>query len=64
VSCSIVVIKGFAVTATVIVTGPDPDEVLDPDEEQADNASELADTMASSAIIPLRLLRRISTVPP
>jgi hypothetical protein len=63
VSCSIVVIKGFDTVATVIVTGPDEVDVLD-DDEQADNASELADAMASSAIIPLRLLRRISTVPP
>jgi hypothetical protein len=62
VSCSIVVIKGFDTVATVIVTGPDPDE-LDPD-EQAVNANEPVDAMASSAIIALRLLRRISTVPP
>src|ERR1035438_9291279 len=32
VSCSIVVINGFDTVATVIVTGPDPDE-LDPDEQ-------------------------------
>jgi hypothetical protein len=63
VSCSIVVIKGFDTVATVIVTGPDPDELeeLDP---HAVSASEPADTTASSAIFPLRLLRGISTVPP
>jgi hypothetical protein len=64
VSCSIVVIKGFAVTATVIVAAPDEDAdpALEPELEHALNASEPADTMASSAI-PLRLLRPISTVP-
>ncbi|HEX9353697.1 MAG TPA: hypothetical protein VF933_07760 [Streptosporangiaceae bacterium] len=57
-----VVINGFAVTATVIVTGPDEVED-DPELPHALNASELADTTPRNAM-PLRLLRRISTVPP
>ena len=57
-----VVINGFAVTATVMVTGPD--EVEDPELPHALNASELADTTPSSAIAPRFLLRRIGTVPP
>jgi hypothetical protein len=56
-----VVINGLAVTATVMVTGPD--EVEDPELPHALSASELADTTPSSAM-PLRLLRRIGTVPP
>jgi hypothetical protein len=60
-----VVIRGFAVTATVMVTGPDADPDPDPDDpEHAVNASEVADAIASSAIILLRHSGRISTVPP
>src|ERR1035438_9468579 len=64
VSCSIVVINGFAVTATVIVTGPEevplPDD--DPDDEHAASASNPVVAIAGSAIILLRLVRRMSTV--
>jgi hypothetical protein len=59
-----VVINGFAVTATVIVTGPEefplPDD--DPDDEHAASASNPVVAIAGSAIILLRLLRRMSTV--
>jgi hypothetical protein len=57
-----VVIRGFAVTATVIVTGPEEVELPDPDDEHAASASNPAVAIAGSAIILLRLLRRMSTV--
>jgi len=67
-----VVISGFAVTATLIVTGlePEPEPELEPpdddddddgDELHAASASEPA-AMASTAAVPPRLLLRISTV--
>jgi hypothetical protein len=58
-----VVIKGFAVTATVIVTGPEEVEPPDdPDDEHAASASNPVVAIAGSAIILLRLFRRMSTV--
>jgi hypothetical protein len=58
----------LAVTATVIVTGadelpvPEPEAELELELEHAASAIEPADAMASSAIVLLYLLRRISTV--
>jgi hypothetical protein len=65
-----VVIRGLAVTATVIVTGEDALPVDPPEApgelelEHAASATEPADAMASSVIVLLYLLRRSSTVPP
>jgi hypothetical protein len=65
VSFSIVVISGFAVTATLMVTVPELEPGLpdddDGDDEHAASASEPV-AIASTATGPPRLLLRISTV--
>jgi hypothetical protein len=60
-----VVISGFAVTATVIVTGLELDpELAVPDEDDDEHAASASEpvAMASTVTVPPRLFLRISTV--